>query len=157
MPLHVLLITQMPRIKDISDHCLESMHIFISTVYIHFAYKSYILLMGSNTCNYFTSFFFFWEKCEILFVHINWLTQTVLMWNFKILQVLKSISHLRGGHLIRSFSLTTHFNILNIFWNIPNHLNAGFVRDFQYLNTLCISPMKSLYIYSKIRKNKIMK
>lgn len=143
MPLLVLHIAKMPRIKDISDHCLESKHIFMSTVYIHFAYKSYILLMGSNTCNYFTSFFFsFKEKCEILYVHINWLTQPILMWNFKILQVLKSISHLRG-HLIRSFSLTTHSNILNIFWNIPNHLNAGFVSDFQYLNTLCISPMKS--------------
>lgn len=148
MPLLVLLIAQMPRIKDISYHCLESMHIFMSTVYIHFAYKSYILLMGSNTWNYFTWFFFsFREKCEILYVHVHiiWLTQPIHMWNFKILQVLKSISHLRG-HLIRSFSLTTHSNILNIFWNIPNHLNAGFVSDFQYLNTLCISPMKSLYI-----------
>lgn len=41
--------------------------------------------MGSNTCNYFTSFFSLKEKCEILYEHIIWLTQPIHMWNFKIL------------------------------------------------------------------------
>lgn len=59
------------RIKDIFDYCLELVYIFILIVYIYFVYKLYIFLMGFNICNYFILFFFFREKCEILFVYIN--------------------------------------------------------------------------------------
>lgn len=144
MPLHVLPTAQMPQIKDISDHCLESMHIFMLTVYtfcIQIIYPTY----GFQYLQFFLNLFFFslMEKCEIWLVHIIWLTDIARTKDKSLFLILRGKI---DSEFFSDYSLCTQ-TILNI----PKNLTTGFVSDFQYLNTLCISPMKSLSIIKKTK------